>query len=61
VYKVTPDKITIEVKRLLNIMEEGAFNINIQGEALKNGIKTVMEENGLSSSISTDSNVIINY
>lgn len=61
VYNVTSDNITIDVKRLKNIMNSGSFNINVQGEELKKGTITIVSENGLSSSTDATSsdNVII--
>lgn len=48
IYTVSPNKITIDVKRIKNVLVNGKFNINDQGEALKNNTKTVTVDNGLS-------------
>ena len=61
VYNVTPDTITIDVKRIKNVLIGGKFDINIQGEALKNGQNTVEVDNGLKDSdFSSNNNVVIN-
>ena len=64
VYTVGNDKITIDVKRVKNVLVNGKFNINIQGEALKHPIKddyVVAVDNGLSSSndFANNNNVVI--
>jgi hypothetical protein len=50
VYTVTNDNITIDVKRVLNVLVEGKFNINEQGESLRTGKTQVETNNGLDSS-----------
>jgi hypothetical protein len=50
VYNITNDNITINVKRVKNIIVEGNFNINVQGESLKTGQETVKVDNGLNDS-----------
>lgn len=60
VYNVTNDFITIDVKRVKNIMVNGNFNINVQGESLKTNKETVTVDNGLNDfDFSTDNKVII--
>lgn len=60
VYNVTEDYITIDVKRVQEVIVEGVFNINVQGESLKNGTKKVSVDNGLNpTDFNTDKKVII--
>lgn len=60
VYTVTPDNITIDVKRVKQVLIGGKFNINEQGEAIKNGTNVVSVDNGLNDSdFSTNNNVVI--
>lgn len=47
IYNVTEDYITIDVKRVQEVIVEGVFNINVQGESLKNGTNKVSVDNGL--------------
>ena len=61
VYTITPENITINVRRVTNIMNEnGEFNINQEGENIKNGLTTMKIDNGLNSSgFNHTNNVII--
>jgi hypothetical protein len=59
-YTVKPNEITINVKRIKNVLVEGKFNINEQGEAIKNGSNVIGTDNGLSSDgFNHDNKVII--
>lgn len=49
VYTVTSNRITIDVKRIKNVLVGGKFNVNEQGAKLKNGSVIVTTDNGLSS------------
>jgi hypothetical protein len=60
IYTVTPDAITIDVKRIINVLVGGKFNINEQGESLKKGQKVVEVDNGLNGTdFTTNNNVVI--
>jgi hypothetical protein len=48
IYNVSSDNITIDVKRIKNVLISGKFNINEQGEALRNNINKIEVDNGLS-------------
>lgn len=50
IYNITSDQITIDVKRVKEVLVGGKFNINEQGENIKNGKFIVTTDNGLSSS-----------
>ena len=59
IYSISPDTITIDVKRIKNVLVAGKFNINEQGEKLKNGSVIVTTDNGLSSNSFTSTNKVV--
>jgi hypothetical protein len=47
IYTINNNEITINVKRIENVIVNGGFNINTQGEAIKNGSTQISTVNGL--------------
>ena len=62
IWDITPSKIVGNVRKLTNIFEsKGKFNIQIQGEAIKNGTVSIIEVNGFKDgSENTDLHLEIN-
>ena len=46
---INEDYIRLDVRKILNVLVNGKFNVNTQGEALKNNTKSVNTENGIHS------------
>ena len=62
IWDITPSKIVGKVRKLTNIFgSKGKFNIQIQGEAIKNGTVSIIEVNGFKDgSENTDLHLEIN-
>ena len=61
IYTISENNISISVKRLENILINGKFNINEQGESIKTGKTVITVKNGLSPDhLTNDKKVVIN-
>lgn len=54
IYTINNNEITINVKRIENVIVNGGFNINTQGEAIKNGQTQISTVNGLFAGATTE-------